>query len=81
MLDELVKSNKEFVEEFDTVNLSHMPQKKLAIVACMGTRLTDGFLEQGMGVKRGDAKIIKNAGNNILDRDFIRSIGAAIYAL
>ncbi len=81
LLDEVLESNKEFVEEFDEVKLSHIPQKKLAIVACMDTRLTDGFLEQAMGVKRGDAKIIKNAGNNVLDRDVIRSVAAAIFAL
>lgn len=81
ILDEVIKSNKEFVEEFDGVKLSHIPQKKLAIVACMDTRLTDGFLEQAMGISRGDAKIIKNAGNNVLDRDVIRSVAAAIFAL
>jgi carbonic anhydrase len=81
LIDEVLESNKEFVEEFDQVKLSHMPKKKLAIVACMDTRLTDGFLEQAMGVNRGDAKIIKNAGNNVLDRDVIRSVAAAIFAL
>ena len=30
---------------------------------------------------RGDAKIIKNAGNAAVDRDVIRSVAAAIYAL
>ena len=34
-----------------------------------------------MGITRGDAKIIKNAGNNVLDRDIIRSVAAAIFAL
>lgn len=81
LLDEILESNNEFVEEFDEINLSHMPQKKLAIVTCMDTRLTDGFLEQAMGVKRGDAKIIKNAGNNVLDRDVIRSVAASIFSL
>ena len=47
----------------------------------MDTRLTGGFLEQAMGLKRGDAKTIKNAGNNVLDRDVIRSVAAAIFSL
>lgn len=81
LLNEVLESNKEFVEEFDGVKMSHLPQKKLAIVACMDTRLTDGFLEQAMGIGRGDAKIIKNAGNNVLDRDVVRSVAAAIFAL
>lgn len=81
LLNEVLESNKEFVEEFDEIKLSHLPQKKLAIVACMDTRLINGFLEQAMGIDRGDAKIIKNAGNNVLDRDVIRSVAAAIFAL
>jgi len=81
LLDEVLESNKEFVKEFDEVKLSHLPQKKLAIVTCMDTRLIDGFLEKAMGISRGDAKIVKNAGNNVLDRDVIRSVAAAIFAL
>ena len=80
MLDEVMKNNANFVEEFEPKKMSHMPQKKLAIVTCMDTRLT-GFLEPAMGIGRGDAKIIKNAGNAAVDRDVIRSVAAAIYAL
>lgn len=43
MLDEVLKANKEFVEEFEPKKMSHMPQKKLAIVTCMDTRLTCFF--------------------------------------
>ena len=81
LLDEVLKSNKEFVEEFDEVKLSNMPQKKLVIVTCMDARLINGFLEQAMGIGRGDAKIIKNAGANVLGRDVIRSVAATIFAL
>lgn len=80
MLDEVLKANENFVKEFEPKKLSHTPQKKLAIVTCMDTRLT-GFLEPAMGIERGDAKIIKNAGNAIVGRDVIRSVAAAIYAL
>ena len=80
ILDEVLKANQEFVKEFEPKKLSHSPQKKLAIVTCMDTRLT-GFLEPAMGIDREDAKIIKNAGNTIVDRDVIRSVAAAIYAL
>lgn len=68
ILDEIIKSNKEFAEEFDGVN-------------CMDTRLNNGFLEQSIDISRRDAKIIKNAGNNVLDRDVIRYVAAAIFAL
>ncbi|MGF7117126.1 beta-class carbonic anhydrase [Methanobacterium oryzae] len=80
MLDEVLKANENFVKEYEPKKMSHMPQKKLAIVTCMDTRLT-GFLEPAMGIERGDAKIIKNAGNAAVDRDVIRSVAAAIYAL
>jgi len=46
----------------------------------MDTRLVD-FLEPALGITRGDAKIIKNAGNNVYGDDVIRSVAAAIYAL
>ncbi len=80
MLEEVMKNNANFVKEFEPKKMSHMPQKKLAIVTCMDTRLTS-FLEPAMGIGRGDAKIIKNAGNAVVDRDVIRSVAAAIYAL
>lgn len=80
MLNEVLEANEEFVKEFKPKKMSHIPQKKLAIVTCMDTRLT-GFLEPAMGIERGDAKIIKNAGNTTVDRDVIRSVAAAIYAL
>ena len=80
MLDEVLKANEDFVRNFEPKKMSHMPQKKLAVVTCMDTRLT-GFLEPAMGIERGDAKIIKNAGNAVVDRDVIRSVAAAIYAL
>lgn len=79
-LKEVLKANEDFVKEFEPKKMSHMPQKKLAIVTCMDTRLT-GFLEPAIGIGRGDAKIIKNAGNAVVDRDVIRSVAAAIYAL
>ncbi|MEA4957807.1 Beta-carbonic anhydrase 1 [bioreactor metagenome] len=81
LLNEILEYNKEFAEEFEGIKISHIPQKKLVIVTCMDTRLTDGFLEKAMGISRGDAKIIKNAGNNVLGRDVIRSVAAAIFAL
>ena len=39
------------------------------------------FFEPALGLKRGDAKIVRNAGNSIVGEDAIRSIGAALYNL
>jgi len=49
----------------------------------MDTRLVD-FLEPAMGLKRGEAKVIKNAGNTIVDPmsgAVIRSLVAGIFML
>ena len=48
----------------------------------MDTRLVD-FLEPAMGIRRGEAKIIKNAGNTVIDVNggVIRSLVAAIFML
>ncbi|MGL6297744.1 MAG: beta-class carbonic anhydrase, partial [Methanobacteriaceae archaeon] len=40
VLNEILENNEKFVEEFEAVEISHKPQKKLAIVTCMDTRLT-----------------------------------------
>ncbi|MCQ2964153.1 MAG: carbonic anhydrase [archaeon] len=80
MLEEILEANKEFVDNFEPVSLGHLPEKKVAILTCMDCRLT-GFLPNALGIGRGDAKIIRNAGNTIVGEDAIRSIAAAIYSL
>jgi carbonic anhydrase len=45
--------------------LSKVPQKKVVLFTCMA-RLVE-FLEQAMGLGRGDAQVIKNAGNTLVD--------------
>lgn len=80
MIDEVLKANEKFVEEHEPVCLGHLPQKKLAILTCMDTRLTC-FLPEALGIGRGDVKLIRNAGNTIVGEDAIRSIAAAIYSL
>ena len=59
------------------------PKKQFAIFTCMDTRLVE-FLEPAMGIKRGDAKVIKNAGNTLVDPihgGVIRSLVAAVFML
>lgn len=43
---------------------SKLPQRQLAVITCMDTRLVD-FLEPSLGIRRGEAKIIKSAGNGV----------------
>lgn len=80
MLEEILENNKKFVENFEGVELSHHAQKKLGILTCMDCRLID-FFEPALGLERGDAKIVRNAGNTIVGEDAIRSLAAAVYNL
>lgn len=61
--------------------LNGLPCKALAIVTCIDTRLVQ-FLEPALGLARGEATMIKNAGNIVSDpdSDIIRSLVVAVYA-
>lgn len=81
LLDEILEHNARFIAERERP-MSKAPAKKIALFTCMDTRLVE-FLEQAMGLRRGDAKVIKNAGNTIIDPygGVIRSLVVAIFAL
>ncbi|KAA0895016.1 carbonic anhydrase [Oryzomonas japonica] len=82
-LESIIAANRRFTKPNAFPPLSKSPQKQLAIFTCMDTRLVD-FLEPAMGLKRGDAKVIKNAGNIIVDPmagAVIRSLVAGIFML
>lgn len=66
-LEEILKFNKEFVEnkEYKKYNTTKYPDKKIAILSCMDTRLTE-LLPKALDLKNGDAKIIKNAGGTVI---------------
>ncbi len=82
LLDAIVRTNQKFVRPGAFPPLPKNPQKQFAIFTCMDTRLVD-FLEPAMGIKRGDAKVIKNAGNTIVDPSggVMRSLVAAVFLL
>ncbi|MWC30513.1 beta-class carbonic anhydrase [Paenibacillus sp. MMS18-CY102] len=84
LLDEMIVHNKKFVEnkDYEQYQTSKLPNKKLVVVSCMDTRLTE-LLPQAMNLKNGDAKILKTAGA-IVSHPFgsiLRSIIVAIYEL
>ena len=58
------------------------PDKKLAVLSCMDTRLSV-LLQEALGLKNGDAKIIKNAGAVIPSPwdSAMRSLIVAVYEL
>ena len=61
---------------------SKLPQRQLAVITCMDTRLVN-FLEPAMGIHRGEANIIKTAGNGVtgIFDGTIRSLLVSIYEL
>ena len=67
MIDEIMEYNRKFVENkgYEPYLTSKYPDKKLAILTCMDTRLLE-LLPAALGIKNGDAKIIKNAGGVIV---------------
>ena len=84
MVDDILKYNRQFVSEkaYEPFITDKYPAKKLAILTCMDTRLTV-LLQEALGLRNGDAKIIKNAGGIIpTETDTaIRSLLVAIYEL
>ena len=66
MIEQIVAYNKKFVEEkgYEPYLTSKYPDKKLAILTCMDTRLIE-LLPAALGIRNGDAKVIKNAGGVI----------------
>lgn len=83
LLDKILAANSTFVKPGAFPPLPKDPKQQFAIFTCMDTRLVE-FLEPAMGIKRGDAKVIKNAGNTLVDPlhgGVIRSLVAAIFTL
>lgn len=68
--DELLQNNARYVESFADGDLALRPRRKLAIVACMDSRM-DIF--EMLGLAHGDAHVIRNAGGVVTD-DVIRSL-------
>jgi carbonic anhydrase len=83
-IDEILKFNRQFVEnkEYEKYLTTKFPNKKLVIVTCMDTRLTE-LLPKAMNLRNGDAKVIKNAGAIITAPfgNIMRSILVALYEL
>lgn len=67
MLSEILNFNREFVaqESYIPYQTTKYPDRKLAILTCMDTRLTH-LLPAAMGLKNGEVKMIKNAGGVVL---------------
>lgn len=84
MINEILDYNRQFVAngEYAKYLTSKYPDKKMAVVTCMDTRLIE-LLPAALGFKNGDVKIIKNAGGVITNPfdSAMRSLLVAIYEL
>jgi carbonic anhydrase len=84
MIDQIIEYNKSFVANkgYEQYVTDKYPDKKLAVLSCMDTRLTE-LLPAALGLKNGDAKIIKNAGGLVISAfdSAMRSLIVAIYEL
>ena len=84
MINEILAYNKKFVEEkkYEQYATSKYPNKKIAILTCMDTRLVE-LLPAALGIKNGGVKIIKNAGGVVADPfgSVIRSLLVSIVEL
>jgi len=83
-IEELIEYNKDFVanKKYDDFRTSKSPDRKLAVVTCMDTRLTE-LLPAALGVKNGDIKLIKTAGG-VVSHPFgsiMRSLLVCIYTM
>ena len=82
MIDDVLNYNRQFVASkgYEKYITSKYPDKKLAVLSCMDTRLTE-LLPAALGLKNGEAKIIKNAGGLVISPydSAMRSLLVAIY--
>ena len=70
-------SNAEYAQEFKYSELTGRAQKGLAIVTCMDSRINPLSV---VGMRSGDAKILRNAGARVTE-DVLRTLVLATYLL
>jgi carbonic anhydrase len=69
VIDEVLEANEAYSRTHELRSLTPRPARKLAILTCMDTRLSIRTL----GLRTGDAHIIRNAGGIVTD-DTLRSL-------
>jgi carbonic anhydrase len=76
VIDEVLAANKIYSRTHELRPLTPRPARKLAILTCMDSR----FSIRTLGLKTGDAHIIRNAGGIVTD-DSLRSLLVSHYLL
>jgi carbonic anhydrase len=76
IIDEIIAANEIYARTHELRRLTPRPERKLAVLTCMDTRLSIRTL----GLKTGDAHILRNAGG-IVTEDALRSLVVSHYLL
>src|SRR6202163_735202 len=76
VIDEILAANEIYSHTHALSKLTPRPERKLAVLTCMDTRLSIRTL----GLKTGDAHVIRNAGG-IVTEDSLRSLVVSHYLL
>lgn len=76
VIDEIMQANEVYAQTHEPRRLTPSPERKLAILTCMDTRLSIRTL----GLRTADAHIIRNAGGIVTD-DSLRSLLVSHYLL
>jgi carbonic anhydrase len=76
VIDEVIAANRAYARTHELRELTPRPERKLAVLTCMDTRLSIITL----GLKAADAHIIRNAGGIVTD-DTLRSLLVSHYLL
>jgi len=76
VIDEVLQANELYSRTHELRRLTPRPERHLAVLTCMDTRLSTLTL----GLKNGDAHIIRNAGG-IVTEDSLRSLLVSHYLL
>jgi carbonic anhydrase len=71
--DEMLATARSRADELKAPGLDARPRRRVAVLACMDTRID---LFPMLGLERGDAHIVRNAGGLVTD-DAIRSLSAS----
>ena len=74
---DLTEANAEYIKGFKYSDLTGVAQKGLAIVTCMDSRINPLSV---VGMRSGDAKILRNAGARVTE-DVLRTLVLATYLL
>jgi carbonic anhydrase len=75
--DDVLAANEKYVRSFGLAGLQPVAARGLALVTCMDSRIEPLDM---LGLKPGDAKILRNAGARVTD-DTLRTLVLAVYLL